>query len=79
MIRSIMFVLEQDVPGMYNVAGDGVLPWSEVAAISGKRTLPLPPFGLGRRLAALARVGLDLPARGARAAALRPRRRQPAG
>ncbi len=34
-----------DVPGVFNVAGDGVLPWSEVARICGKRRVPLPPVG----------------------------------
>ena len=47
--------------GIYNVAGDGLLPWSEVAAICGKRTFPLPPFGLGLLSAPLTRLGLDLP------------------
>ena len=37
-MRSILFVLDHHVPGIYNVAGDGLLPWSEVAAICGKRT-----------------------------------------
>jgi UDP-glucose 4-epimerase len=32
-----------DVPGGYNVAGDGTLPWSEVCAIVGKRRVALPP------------------------------------
>jgi UDP-glucose 4-epimerase len=36
-----------DVPGIYNVAGDGVLPWSEVAGIIGKRRVPLPPILTG--------------------------------
>ena len=31
-IRAIMFVLEHDLDGTFNVAGDGLLPWSEVAA-----------------------------------------------
>ncbi len=44
-IQAILFVLEHNLPGVYNVAGDGLLPWSEVAAICGKRTFPLPPFG----------------------------------
>ena len=44
-IRAMQFVLEQEVPGIYNVAGDGLLPWSEVAAICAKRTVPLLPFG----------------------------------
>ena len=39
-VRSILFVLDHDVPGIYNVAGDGLLPWSEVAALCGKRTMP---------------------------------------
>ena len=60
-VRAILFVLEGSVQGIYNVAGDGLLPWSEVAAICGKRTVPLPPFGLGLLSAPLTRLGLDLP------------------
>jgi UDP-glucose 4-epimerase len=33
-----------DVPGVYNVAGDGTIPWSEVCTIVGKRRVPLPPI-----------------------------------
>ncbi|MGH9230182.1 MAG: NAD-dependent epimerase/dehydratase family protein [Acidimicrobiales bacterium] len=60
-VRAIMFVLDRRIAGVFNVAGDGLLPWSEVAAICAKRLAPLPPFG--RRLYArpLARVGVDLP------------------
>ena len=50
-----------EVQGIYNVAGDGLLPWSEVAAICGKRTFPLPPVGLGLLSGPLTRLGLDLP------------------
>ena len=32
-----------DVPGDFNVAGEGTLPWSEVCAIVGKRRVPIPP------------------------------------
>jgi UDP-glucose 4-epimerase len=60
-VRAILFVLEGRVQGIYNVAGDGLLPWSEVAAICGKRTFPLPPVGLGLLAAPLTRLGLDLP------------------
>ncbi|MCB1269284.1 MAG: NAD-dependent epimerase/dehydratase family protein [Microthrixaceae bacterium] len=61
-IRSILFTLDHDLPGVYNVAGDGLLPWSEVAALCGKRTIPLPPFGAGLITAPLAQFGLlDLP------------------
>jgi UDP-glucose 4-epimerase len=44
-VRAILFVLERQLPGIYNVAGDGLLPWSEVADICGKRMVPMPPFG----------------------------------
>ena len=60
-IRAIHFVLEHNLPGIYNVAGDGLLPWSEVAAICGKRTFPLPPFGFrGIASAPLGRLGIEL-------------------
>jgi UDP-glucose 4-epimerase len=60
-IRAILFVLEHNLPGVYNVAGDGLLPWSEVAGICGKRTFPLPPFGFhGMGSAALSRLGVEL-------------------
>jgi UDP-glucose 4-epimerase len=60
-IRAILFVLEHNLPGVYNVAGDGLLPWSEVAGICGKQTFPLPPFGFrGIASAPLSRLGIDL-------------------
>jgi len=43
-VRSLEFVTENRVPGVFNVAGEGKLPWSEVASISSARLLPLPPF-----------------------------------
>jgi UDP-glucose 4-epimerase len=60
-IRAIMFVLDHDLDGTFNVAGDGLLPWSEVAALCGKRLAPLPPVGRGLVGAALTRLGIDLP------------------
>lgn len=61
-IRAILFALQTGLSGVYNVAGDGLLPWSEVAAICGKRNLPLPPYGLGLMAGPLRRVGLlELP------------------
>lgn len=60
-VRAIMFVLGHDLDGTWNVAGDGLVTWSEVAAMCGKRLVPLPP--VGRRVAAalLDRVGVGLP------------------
>jgi len=61
-VRAILFALETRLQGIYNVAGDGMLPWSEVAAICGKRTVPLPPVGMNLLSGPLRRLGLDLPA-----------------
>jgi UDP-glucose 4-epimerase len=62
-VRAILFVLSQDIAGLYNVAGDGLLPWSEVAKICGKRTVPLPPIGATLAVEPLRRLfGADLPA-----------------
>jgi UDP-glucose 4-epimerase len=60
-VRAVMFVLDHDLDGTYNVAGDGLLPWSEVAALCDKRLFPLPPLGQGVAAALLDRVGVDLP------------------
>src|SRR5437870_273130 len=60
-IRSIEFVMQNQVPGIYNVAGDGRLPWSEVAAICGKRLIPMPPIRTNWAAAPLTALGLDLP------------------
>ncbi|QGG95965.1 NAD-dependent epimerase/dehydratase family protein [Actinomarinicola tropica] len=60
-VAAMAFVLRRRLSGVYNVAGDGVLPWSEVAAICGKRTFPITPYGTGLAGIALRRLGLDLP------------------
>jgi UDP-glucose 4-epimerase len=44
-VRAILFVLDRRIPGIYTVAGAGLLPWTEVARLCGKRTFPLPPYG----------------------------------
>jgi UDP-glucose 4-epimerase len=60
-VRAMIFALDHDVSGVYNVAGDGVIPWSEVASLCGKRTAPLPPYGTGLAAIGLRRIGVDLP------------------
>lgn len=61
-VRSILFAFHHDLPGVFNVAGDGLLPWSEVAALCGKRTVALPPVGTGLLTAPFRQLGLvDLP------------------
>ncbi|MDA8400849.1 MAG: NAD-dependent epimerase/dehydratase family protein [Actinomycetota bacterium] len=61
-VRCLEFVTMQQRPGIYNVAGRGRMPWSEVVAMVGTKRLLLPP--VATRLAALPliRAGLiDLP------------------
>jgi UDP-glucose 4-epimerase len=62
----IVAVLEQAVreqlAGIYNAAGDGVLVLSEVASLLGKPLAPLlPPWGTGLALGALRPLGLHVP------------------
>jgi UDP-glucose 4-epimerase len=52
----------EDLPGVYNAAGDGVLALSEIASLLGKPLAPiLPPWGTGLAAAALRRAGVKLP------------------
>jgi len=52
----------RDLPGVYNVAADGVLSLSEVASLLGKPMLPvLPPLGTGLAVGQLARLGIPAP------------------
>lgn len=60
-IRAIVFAHRHHLSGVYNVAGDGVMPWSEVVALCGKRTVPISPWGTGLVGRALRPVGIDLP------------------
>lgn len=43
-VRALVQATLNQVPGVYNVAADGVLPLSEVCAMIGRRRLPLPPL-----------------------------------
>lgn len=61
-VRALEFAMRHDVPGVYNVAGDGKLPWSEVASLCGRRVVPsIPPVFTKELTAPLRRFGLDLP------------------
>jgi UDP-glucose 4-epimerase len=60
-VRAIEFAMSRDVPGVFNVAGDGRLPWSEVASVCGKRLAPMPPLFTELAAIPLARLGVELP------------------
>lgn len=57
-VRALEFVTQRRLPGTYNVAGAGRLPWSEVAAICGARLLPFPPVRPALFAAPLQRLGI---------------------
>jgi UDP-glucose 4-epimerase len=60
-VGALAHATQNDVPGVYNVAGDGVLALSEVIDLLGKQLAPLiPPWGTGLAAAALRRFGLRL-------------------
>jgi UDP-glucose 4-epimerase len=61
-VDALAYATTHDVPGVFNVAGEGTLPWSEVCAIVGKRRVPLPPFLTGLAAEPLRLAGLvDIP------------------
>jgi UDP-glucose 4-epimerase len=42
-VGALVYTTTHDAPGMYNVAGDGTVTWSEVCRILAKPRVPLPP------------------------------------
>lgn len=61
-VGTLVHVCTHDLPGVYNVAADGVLALSEVASLLGKPLLPiLPPWGTTLAAAGLRRLGLPVP------------------
>ena len=51
-----------DLPGCFNIAGDGVLAFTEVCSLLGKQFVPvLPPWGTGLAAQALRRFGAVMP------------------
>ena len=58
-VRALLHVTRGGIPGLYNVAGEGRLPWSEVSHMCGTRLVPLSPYS-PLRIHPLARV-FDLP------------------
>ena len=61
-VHALEHAAKSTLPGVFNVAGDGVLALSEVAGLLGKPYAPiLPPWGTGLAAAALRRVGIRIP------------------
>ncbi len=57
-VRSLEHVTRNRIPGVFNVAGAGKLPWSEVATIGGAHLLPLPPLNPRAFAAPLRHMGI---------------------
>ncbi len=57
-VSAVEFATTRDCPGIFNVAGDGLLPWSEVAKLCGATLLPLPPVFTELAARPLRRLGL---------------------
>jgi UDP-glucose 4-epimerase len=61
-VRALAHGIHYDVPGIFNVAADGVLALSEVIDLLGKRPAPiLSPWGTEMAGAAMRRLGIKLP------------------
>jgi UDP-glucose 4-epimerase len=57
-VRAIEFSVTRELEGVYNVAGDGRLPWSEIRAIAARPPLYLSPFLTGVATSTLSRLRL---------------------
>jgi len=61
-VGALMYATNNDVPGVYNVAADGNMPWSEVCTLVGKPRVPLSPVLTNLAAEPLRRLRLwDLP------------------
>jgi UDP-glucose 4-epimerase len=57
-VRALEYVTRHQIAGVFNVAGAGKLPWSEVASICNGYLLPFPPFRPRAFAAPLLRLGI---------------------
>ena len=61
-VGCLEFAVRNDLPGLYNCAGDGVLVLSEVVDLLGKPLLPiLPPWGTSIATGLAGRLGIRIP------------------
>jgi UDP-glucose 4-epimerase len=61
-VNALKHAALHDLPGIYNVAGDGVLAFTEICSLLGKQFVPvLPPWGTGLATQALRRFGVVIP------------------
>jgi UDP-glucose 4-epimerase len=59
---ALLHATQDELPGVFNVAADGVLALSEIAGLLGKPFMPfLPPWGTSLALGPLRRLGVNVP------------------
>ena len=59
---ALLHATRHELPGIFNVAADGVLALSEIAGLLGTPFMPfLPPWGTGLALGPLRRLGVNVP------------------
>ncbi len=62
-VHALEHVTQRELPGVFNVAADGVLALTEVAGLLGKPYAPiLPPWGTGLAAGLMRRLGIRVPA-----------------
>ncbi|MBK8173608.1 MAG: NAD-dependent epimerase/dehydratase family protein [Sandaracinaceae bacterium] len=57
-VAALLLAIARDVPGTFNIAGEGVLPLSTAVKLTGRSTLPMPEFVLRGAVAMLWAAGL---------------------
>jgi UDP-glucose 4-epimerase len=57
-VEAIAFAARLELAGVYNVASDGVLRWSEARALRGRPSIPVLPFEAGPFAPLLRRIGI---------------------
>jgi UDP-glucose 4-epimerase len=61
-VHALEHVTSRELPGVFNVAADGVLTLAETISLLGKKPLPvIPPWGTGLATSVARRLGLNLP------------------
>ena len=61
-VHALEHAIANEIPGVFNIAADGVLTLSETISLLGKKPLPvLPPVGTGLATSVLRRMGLSVP------------------
>jgi UDP-glucose 4-epimerase len=61
-VAALEHAVKNDIRGIYNVAADGVLAFTEVVGLLGKTYAPvLPPWGTSLAVASLRRLGINVP------------------